>query len=457
MCDKTPDELVATRDGLSERAPARRLARLVQCTCLVGCGTLFAIPVGLVLIVLVWQWRLNRNPDPFPWRPASEWTLSQKMPWSLDFVEEDGSLIVFCLDYQDSRRAVPTVVRCDVETGKILSEHALPFPVAALAVSPHSDSVLIAGVPPSPHEKIPRRRSERPPFSLHVLRIASQRLPDWAVEAGIEEEIKYSGSSYELAYSLHVVAMPSRRAWVVGIGSPEEDEYRVALRDEKTLAEIESRSVPSQRLSRYRSIAVDTENASRVLIGREVRGGYRWDSWDSDSGEATFAKVPWANGLPSPLPSAAGWNFGLPHGAGLSDLVVRGGAMGLHVNALSAEGVFAASTRTSESTASMPVPLPPVRTDLAIWSLAPEKLIVAGKLQGKENAITTLRFSRDNRFLVTGHQGGTIRVWKLPRDPGDVSGTDGSAESRTPAPRTDDSPEDWSAVRSWAPVVPAIR
>ena len=62
----------------------------------------------------------------------------------------------------------------------------------------------------------------------------------------------------------------------------------------------------------------------------------------------------------------------------------------------------------------MPVPLPPMRTDLAIWSLAPEKLIVAGKLQGEENAITTLRFSRDNRFLVTGHQGGTIRVWKLP-------------------------------------------
>jgi WD40 repeat protein len=87
-----------------------------------------------------------------------------------------------------------------------------------------------------------------------------------------------------------------------------------------------------------------------------------------------------------------------------------------------------------KSTASMPKPLPPMRTDLAIWSLAPEKLIVAGKLQGKENAITTLRFSRDNRFLVTGHQGGTIRVWKLPRDAGGVPPRDGSAESSSPAP-----------------------
>ena len=222
--------------------------------------------------------------------------------------------------------------------------------------------------------------------------------------------------------------MPSRRAWVVGIGGPEEDEYRVSLRDEKTLAEIESRSVPSERLSRHRSIAVDTENASRVLIGREVRWSYRWDSWDSHSGEATFAKVPWGNSLPS----GPGWNFGLPHGLGLSDLVVYGG---MTVSALSPEGVFAASASNLQPEASMLRPLPPMRTDLAIWSLAPEKLIVAGKLQGKENAISTLRFSRDNRFLVTGHQGGTIRVRKLPRDPGDVPPRDGSAESGTSAQR----------------------
>ncbi len=435
MCDKTPDELVATRDGASERALARRL-RFVERTCLVGCGTLLAIPVGLVLFWHVWQWRLDRNPDPFPWCPEREWTLST-VPSALDFVEQDRSLIVRCGDYTYPRsyRPVSSVVRCDVETGRILSEHTLPFRATALAVSPHSDSVLIAGVPPSPHENIPRRRSERPPFSLHVLRIATLRLPDWAVEAEIEEEIKYRRSSYELAHSLRVVAMPSRRAWVVGIAGPEEDEYRVSLRDEKTLVEIESRSFPSQRLSQFRVIAVDTENPVQILIGREEKGRgarYRWDSWETDSGETTFTKVRQGTGLPSP--PGFGWRFGLPHGVGLSDLVVRGGAMGLDVKALSPEGVFAASASTLQVTASMPVPLPPVRTDLAIWSLAPEKLIVAGKLQGEENAITTLRFSRDNRFLVTGHQGGTIRVWKLPRDAGGVPPRDGSAESNTPAP-----------------------
>ncbi len=412
MCDKTPDELVATRDGASERALARRL-RLVERTCLVGCGTLFAIPVGLVLIVLVWQWCLNRNPDPFPWRPEREWTLCNGAPRTLDFVEEDGSLIVLC---DEGRRSVAgtRVVRCDVETGSILSEHALPFPVTAMAVSSHSNSVLIAGVPRSPHENIPRRRRERPPFSLHVLRIASLRLPDWAVEAEIEEKIKYRRSSYELAHSLRVVAMPSRRAWVVGIGGPEEDEYRVSLRDEKTLVEIESRSVPSQRDSQFRSIAVDTENPARILIGRKEKGRgarYRWDSWDTDSGETTFTDVRWGTGLPT----GPGWNFGLPHGVVLSGLIVyRGGTFELEVEALSPKGVFAASASSRQVMASMPKPLPPMRTDLAIWSLAPEKLIVAGKLQGEENAITTLRFSRDNRFLVTGHQGGTIRVWKLP-------------------------------------------
>lgn len=413
MCDKTPDELVATRDGVSERAPARRLSRLVQCTCLVGCGTLLAIPLGLVLFWHVWQWRLNRNPDPFPWRPDSEWTLSNvSSAW--EFVKEDGSLIMLRWDYISNRSypPIPRVVRCDVETGRILSEGALPFPATALAVSPNSDSVLIVEVPPTPHDRIPRRSGEQLPLRRHVLRMARLRLPDWAVEAEIQEEIMYTGSSSELAYSLHVVPMPARRAWVVGIAGPEEDEYRVSLRDEVTLVEIESRSFPSQRLSQFRIIAVDTENPLRILIGREEkdRGArYRWDSWETDSGEAAFTKVRWGTGLPSP--PGFGWRFGLPHGVGLSDLVVYGE---MTVSALSPDGVFAVRAMNYKSEACMPVPLPPMRTDLAIWSLAPEKLIVAGKLQGEENAITTLRFSRDNRFLVTGHQGGTIRVWKLP-------------------------------------------
>ncbi len=414
MCEKTPDELVATRDGASERAPARRLARLVQCTCLVGCGTLLAIPLGLVVSWHVWQWQLDRNPDPFPWRPAREWTLPNTSPRALDFSEHDGSLVILCDEGRHSRAAT-LVVRCDIETGRILSEHTLPFPVSGLAVSPNSDSVLIVEVPPAPHDRIPRRSGERLPLRRHVLRMARLRLPDWAVETEIENEIQHSGSSSELAYSLHVVAMPSRRAWVVGIDGPDDDEYRVSLHDENSLVEIESRSVPSQRYSDYRIIAVDTENPARILIGREEKGRearYRWDSWQTDSGEAAFTKVRWGTGLPSP--PGFGWRFGLPHGVGLSDLVVGGGAMGLDVNALSPEGVFAARASSFQVTASMPKPLPPMRTDLAIWSLAPEKLIVAGKLQGEENAITTLRFSGDNRFLVTGHLGGIIRVWKLP-------------------------------------------
>jgi WD40 repeat protein len=413
MCDNAPAGLARVSDG-GEGAPARRLSRLAARACLVGFGTLLAIPLGLVLFCLVWQWRLNRNPDPFPWRPEREWTLSN-MSTSWDFVEEDGSLIMLRWDYRSDRSypPVPSVVRCDVETGRILSEGALPFPATALAVSSRSESLLILEVPPAPHDSIPRPvrqgPDERLPLRRHVLRMARLRLPDWAVEAEIEDEVEYTGSSYELGYSLHAVAMPSRQAWVVGVGGPHEDEYRVSLRDEKTLAEIESRLVPSLQNSLYRGIAVDTENPSRILIGREDWDRYRWDSWDTDSGEVTFTKVAQGNGLP-PSPCGPGWRFGLLDGVGLSDFVVRG----VIINAISPEGVFAASAMNSKSRASMPVPLPPMRTDLAIWSLAPEKLIVAGKLQGEANAITAIRFSRDNRFLVTGHQGGVIRVWKLP-------------------------------------------
>ena len=450
MCDNAPAGLARVSDG-GEGAPARRLSRLAARACLVGCGTLLAIPFGLVLFWLVWQWRLNRNPDPFPWRPAREWTLPNTSPRGLDFLEQDGSLIILCDEGRRSRAAT-LVVRCDIKSGRILSEHTLPFPVSGLAVSPNSDSVLIVEIPPAPHDEIPRRSSERLSLRRHVLRMARLGLPDWTIEAESEEEIKYFESSYDLAHSLRVIAMPSRRAWVIGIDGPGGDEYRVSLRDEKTLVEIESRSVPSVWRSLCRTIALDPKTPSRVLIGREVMEGYHWDSWETDSGEATFATVRWGKGLPS----SPGWNFGLPHGVVLSDLIVYGGGR-LRVEALSPEGVFAASASNFQPEACMPVPLPPMRTDLAIWSLAPEKLIVAGKLQGEENAITTLRFTRDNRFLVTGHQGGTIRVWKLPHDPGDVPPRDGSAESNTPAPGTDGFPEDWSAVRSWAPVVSATR
>ena len=218
-------------------------------------------------------------------------------------------------DYSSDRSypPVPSVVRCDVETGRILSEGALPFPAMALAVSSSSDSLLIVVVPPAPHDSMPRpvrqAPDERLPLRRHVLRMARLRLPDWAVEAETEVEIKYSGSSYELGYSLRVVAMPSRRAWVVGIDGPDEDEYRVSFRDEKTLAEIASCSVPSQLHSRYRGIALDTGNPSRVLIGLQDWDGYRWDSWDTDSGEVTFTKVPLGNGLPSR--TGPGWDFGV--------------------------------------------------------------------------------------------------------------------------------------------------
>ena len=54
MGDKTPDELVAGCNGCVELAPARRLARLAARTCLVGCGLLVAIPVGLIVFGFVW-------------------------------------------------------------------------------------------------------------------------------------------------------------------------------------------------------------------------------------------------------------------------------------------------------------------------------------------------------------------------------------------------------------------
>ncbi len=428
MCDKTPDELVATRDGVSERALARRL-RFVERTCLVGCGTLLAIPVGLVLIVLVWQWCLNRNPDPFPWRPAREWTLSHKVPRSLDFVEGDGNLIVLCRDYgyQGSRRAVPSVVRCDVETGRILSEHALPFPVSALAVSAHSDSVLIAGVLPSRHDSIPLRPAEAPQFRRHVLRIASLRLPDWAVEAEIEEEIKSSRSSWEFAASIRVVAMPSQRAWVIAIPDFEQGTYRLSLRDQKTLTELQSQTVSVG--GRTLGTAVGPKHRSTILMGSAEYASSRWLLWEPETDEVTFSQVDdgptlWVK--PQRRARSARWDINCPqpfHPPHLPDGMVLSSCLAhiqyiththLMVSTVSRETAFVASARSVKDMSSMPVPLPPIRTYLAIWNAKSGKLLAAGILQGEGNVITTLRFSRDNRFLVTGHQGGTIRVWKLP-------------------------------------------
>jgi hypothetical protein len=104
------------------------------------------------------------------------------------------------------------------------------------------------------------------------------------------------------------------------------------------------------------------------------------------------------------------------------------------VSAVSRESAFVASAMIVQTMASMPVPLPPIRTYLAIWNANSGKLLAAGILQGEANMIRTLWFSNDNRFLVTGHNDGTIRLWKLPRSRRDVPGREGNAESRTPAP-----------------------
>jgi hypothetical protein len=92
MCDKTLADMDSGFDG-GEARPERSVSRLAARACLVGCGILVAIPVGLILFGFVWQWHLNSNPDPFPWRPAREWTLPN-VPMAFDFVEADGNLIV---------------------------------------------------------------------------------------------------------------------------------------------------------------------------------------------------------------------------------------------------------------------------------------------------------------------------------------------------------------------------
>lgn len=464
MRDKTPDELVATRDGASELVPARRLARLAARTCLVGCGVLVAIPVGLIVFGFVWQWRLNRNPDPFPWRPAREWTLPNGVPRAVDFCEEDGSLIILC---DEGRRSVAGthVVRFDVETGRILSEHALPFPATAMAVSSHSDSVLIAQVPPAPHDGIPRRSGERRPLRRHVLQMATLRLPDWAVEAEVEEEIKCTRSSYELAAPIRVVAMPSRRAWVIAIPDFEQGTYRLSLRDQKTLTELQSQTVPFGGPTL--GTALGPEDRSTVLMGSGEYASSRWLLWQPETDEVTFSEVKDRSTLrvkPQRRAGSARWDIfcpqpfhppHLPDGMVLSSCLAHSTYGPPMLSAVSRESTFVASAMIVQTMASMPVPLPPIRTYLAIWNAESGKLLAAGILQGEANMIRTLWFSNDNRFLVTGHNDGTIRLWKLAGSRRDVPGKDGSAESSTPAPRSDRFTDE-SALASSDETLPAV-
>jgi hypothetical protein len=99
----------------------------------------------------------------------------------------------------------------------------------------------------------------------HVLRIASLRLSDWVIEAEVTEEIKHRRSYSELAEFIRVVAMPSRRAWAIAIPDFEQGIHRLSLRDQKTLTELQSQTVPFGGPTL--GTALGPEDRSTVLMG----------------------------------------------------------------------------------------------------------------------------------------------------------------------------------------------
>jgi hypothetical protein len=123
----------------------------------------------------------------------------------------------------------------------------------------------------------------------HVLRMATLRLPDLAVEAEIEEEIEFRGTSYKLAGFLRVVAMPSRRAWVVGVPDLEQGTYRLSLRDQNTLTELQSQTVPFTGPTL--GTAVGPEHRSIILMGSAEYASLRWLLWEPETDEVTFSEV----------------------------------------------------------------------------------------------------------------------------------------------------------------------
>lgn len=420
MAEKRSSDSVGETARANETVPSRGVQRSGRrSSCLAGCGCLLvvAIVVGGWAGVSIWQ--LNRNPDPFPWRPYCQWTLSQ-IPLRLDFVDRDGSLLVLCGDHVPISDAL-SIQRCDVKTGTILSSHELPFPVSAFAASPNTDSVLVAGILPSPDQVyvaigVPDGVTPK----SHVLRLTTLRLSDWAVDAEYEEELEATSFAYEFMCSLRVEALPAREAWVVGIGDLKKATYHVSLHDQKTLAKVDSRTLPSGIEPLEPCLSIDPISPSTVRVCTRLSSdSCRWDSWATDSGELTTVEVPGQN---DDYDEDWHWLLAISDNVSLSDCYVQRvgpfftplGGLG----SISPKSMFYAGA-VYFPMASTVLPLPVTegrvhRTNLGIWNLAPRKRIVSGLFQGRANAITVMRFSPDNEFLVTGHQGGDIRLWRLP-------------------------------------------
>ena len=413
MDDKTNNHSVADGCTASGEMPSQAPRSRRRSSCLTGCGCLCVILILVVVLLGVWIWQANRNPHPFPWTPERQWTLPAR-PLDLDFVDSDGTLIVLCDDGKAPvwALAATSIMRCDFETGTILSSHLLPFPASAFAASPNTDSVLVAGILPSPDQVyvaigVADGVSPKP----HVLRLTTLRLSDWAVDAEYEEELEATSFAYEFMCSLRVEAIPAREAWVVGIGDLKKATYRVSLHDQKTLAKTDSRTFSKVISPGPTCLTVDRGDPSTILVGRPVGSfTYRWDAWSIDSGNVTTEEL---RGDHLDLMGA------IRGDDRLSDCYLAGPIYKIEdrVAGISPKGLFHADVFNSEVRLVLPVPIHrdnAYETSLTIWRSTRGKPIASGMFQGHAHAIMTLRFSPDNEFLVTGHQGGDIRLWRLP-------------------------------------------
>ncbi|MGI6418436.1 MAG: hypothetical protein ACOX1P_22525 [Thermoguttaceae bacterium] len=414
MHDKTNNHSMADRSVNAEHIPPQRApSSRPRSSCLAGFGCLLVMMILAAVLLGVWIWQLNRNPDPFPWTPERQWTLPAR-PLDLDFVDSDGSLIVLCDDGKApvSALAATSIMRCDFETGTILSSHHLPFPASAFAASPNTDSVLVAGIVPSPDDSyisigLPDGAIPRP----HLLRLAVMRLPDWSVDAEYEEELEASSFASSLAAFLRVEPVPAQKAWAVGIGDPKQETYRVSLHEQETLAKMDSRTFSKVISPGPICLTVDRGDPSTILVGRPVESfTYRWDAWSIDSGNVTTEDL---RGDHLDLMGA------IRGDDRLSDCYLAGPIYKIEdrVAGISPKGLFHADVFNSGVRLVLPVPIHrdnAYETSLTIWRSTRGKPIASGMFQGHAHAIMTLRFSPDNEFLVTGHQGGDIRLWRLP-------------------------------------------
>jgi WD40 repeat protein len=279
----------------------------------------------------------------------------------------------------------------------------LPHPAYGVTMAAVSDCVLVATVIPSPDDMYTWiGRPDGQPLRPHVLHLSCLRISDWSVVSETKEELQPTSLSSYWEDSLRVRWMPDGNAWILGIGDPKQGTYRISLHDPNTLETRDQHTFPKALHNEKALLCLDDSDSSTIVLGRPDSRHYRWDLWETDSGSVRSVETSPAEMNPSDPDAFRPSEYSL--------------ATPCEASALSAGASFYAEALSGQMRAAGPVPIfsdNGYLADLEVEDLARHSVIVRGKFQGEAEAITSLRFTPDNKQLLSGHKGGIVRVWDL--------------------------------------------